>query len=421
VIDAVNAVSVSFPILVSQGGTGANNAPAALVNLGALPIIVDLPSAAPAGGDFLAFQDIDDIDNNKRATIDDIVAAAAISQLVDSGGNIRVTAETLGIMQLRSVANTDAEARLLNLTHQDGTIRGQFGYNGAAEFLWKNSIQGGDIVGEVEKVGGGVVEWLRYDPTSGQLGFVAENVLRAGFEGGDTAWRAQLNSFMTLHFDNIVKLTTASTGANIENILSLGGITFGALFIEEGASAAAFIAGQGQLTAQNLTPNLLRYTDDVGDDFTLSFAGVAIRNADAGQSFNGGSIFAPISWGTTPVIETHDFYDSAVDDSRFTIPANMGGTYIIFGGVVANTAGAADGTYLGVGLSVNGGRVVESVDAVDMSTVAFPNTGYAFSISSGPILLSAGDFIELETQTDDTGSIGISTGGRTFFSLMKIA
>lgn len=194
----------------------------------------------------------------------------------------------------------------------------------------------------------------------------------------------------------------------------------GVIFMREQASADAPVAGQGQLSVQDLTPNVLRYTDDVGDDFTLSFVGVRVQNADAAQSFNGGGIYAPISWGVTPAFETHDFYDSGVDDTRFTIPANMGGTYIIYGGVVANSTGNADGTYLGIGLSVNGGRVAESADAVDMSTVAFPNTGYAFAICSGPIVLAAAAFIELETVTDDTGSIGISTASRTYLALMKV-
>lgn len=251
VIDAVNAVSVSFPILISQGGTGQSTAPLAVAALGALPVIVDLASVAPAGGDFLAFQDIDDTDNNKRATIDDILAnSAGVTQLIDSGGNIRVTAETLGIAQLRSVANTDTENRLLNLTHQDGTVRGQFGYSASIDFLWKNSIQGGDIIGEVEAVGGGVVEWLRYDPTAGQLSHRAENIVLAGFDNAEVAWRAQVNSFMDLRFNNIESARTATTatgglfvtnlatGAGSERVLTVSDLGGGSVTGSRGGNVA---------------------------------------------------------------------------------------------------------------------------------------------------------------------------------------
>jgi hypothetical protein len=203
--------------------------------------------------------------------------------------------------------------------------------------------------------------------------------------------------------------------------MRLGIASFGALKINEGANAQVDEAGYGQITVQNLTPNVLRFTDDAGTDQTISFVGVRLSNADGAQSFSGSGIFAPISWGTTPDFETHNFYDSGVNDERFTIPANMAGTYIIYGSVLANAAGNADGTYLGIGLSVNGARVAEQVDSVDMSTVAFPNTGYALNICSGPIVLAVSDFIELETVTDDTGSIAISTADRTWFSMIKVA
>ena len=273
VIDAVNAVSVSFPILVSQGGTSANNAPDALVNLRALPTIEDLASVAPTGGDFLAFQDIDDVNNNKRATIDDILAnSAGVSQLVDSGANIRVRAETGGILQLRSVGDTDTEARLLNLTHQDGTVRAQFGYDSNNDLLIRNALQTGDFVMQTELFGGGVFEWMRYTSNSGQLNFRAENVLLLNFDSGDQALRAQDNSFLQLFFNGIESARTAvssagglfvtnlATGAGSERVLTTADLGGGGNLIGEEKPSDQSLAGSTTL----ITDTALNFALPIG-------------------------------------------------------------------------------------------------------------------------------------------------------------
>lgn len=292
VIDAVNAVSVSFPILISQGGTGQSTAPLAVAALRALPTIEDLTSVAPAGGDFIAFQDIDDANNNKRATIDDILAGSAgVEQLIDSGGNIRVRAETLGIAQLRSVADTDAEDRLLNFTHQDGTLRGQLGYVGDANLVLRNSIPTGDFILETQKFGGGALDLLKFDSSGGDVTFLSANVMRAGFDNGDTIWRGQVNSFLTLHFDNIEVARTAltasgglfvtnlATGAGSERVLTtadLGGFTIGAeKAASESKSNDIVIADDAELTF-TLPPGTYRI-HLIAFFFATNVAGMGIR------------------------------------------------------------------------------------------------------------------------------------------------
>lgn len=146
VLDAESSV-VTFPITIAQGGTGAISAPGARTNLGVPPntraiiagegldgtgtlaaditfnvALAGLTIAVPDAADFLVFQDIDDLDLSRKATIADVVAAASgdVSQLV-IGGNVRADAQALGILQLRSTGNVDAEVRVLEYTHQDGT------------------------------------------------------------------------------------------------------------------------------------------------------------------------------------------------------------------------------------------------------------------------------------------------------------
>ena len=188
VINAVNATTISLPLSVVQGGTGANNPTDARNNLEAAHDEIDLiagdglvgggtlqadrtfqvapgigvgvnpddvfldfttlSSVAPAAGDFIAFQDIDDSDITKRATITDIIAASPVvaNELVDTSANVRVRAETLGIAQLRSDGNTDGEVRALVGTHQDGTIRWGIGQPTTAfDFVIENQMTGGGI------------------------------------------------------------------------------------------------------------------------------------------------------------------------------------------------------------------------------------------------------------------------------------
>ena len=173
VLDAESSTT-TFPIAIAQGGTGATTAPGARTNLGVPPLTrlidtgigltgggdlsidrthdleyVNLSAVAPAVGDFLTFQDIDDSDAIKKATIADIIAAAppgAVNELVDTSANVRVRAETLGIAQLRSDGNVDAEVRLLEFAHSDGTPRALIGQPTASVTLRvANLMVGGGV------------------------------------------------------------------------------------------------------------------------------------------------------------------------------------------------------------------------------------------------------------------------------------
>jgi hypothetical protein len=171
VLDAESSV-VTFPITIAQGGTGATTAPGARTNLGVPPLTrlidtgigltgggdlssdrthdleyVNLSAVAPAAGDFVTFQDIDDSDAIKKATIADIVGAAIPpGVLIDSASNIRVSAELLGIAQLRSDGNVDAEVRLLEFAHTDGTPRALVGQPTASTtFRIANLMTGGGV------------------------------------------------------------------------------------------------------------------------------------------------------------------------------------------------------------------------------------------------------------------------------------
>jgi hypothetical protein len=185
VIVAVNATTISLPLSVVQGGTGANNPVDARNNLEAAHDELDMIAGdgligggllqadltftvgagtgigvnaddieldysgisveVPAAGDFITFQDIDDADNIKKVTVADL--SGEPQQLFDSASNVRVSAELLGVAQLRSDANVDAEVRLLEFAHSDGTPVGLVGQPTASiDFRIANLIIGGDII-----------------------------------------------------------------------------------------------------------------------------------------------------------------------------------------------------------------------------------------------------------------------------------
>jgi hypothetical protein len=114
VVDAETG-TLTPPITIGQGGTGAVNAAAALANLGGVPtarlinsgdmisgggdltadrtLAFDLSAgtiAVPATGDFLVFQDIDNANVNRRATIADVLALANITDVEASAAASRV-------------------------------------------------------------------------------------------------------------------------------------------------------------------------------------------------------------------------------------------------------------------------------------------------------------------------------------------
>ncbi len=193
VLDAESS-TVTFPVTIAQGGTGATTAPGARTNLGVPPLTrlidtgigltgggdlsidrthdleyVNLSAVAPDAGDFVTFQDIDDSDAIKKATIADIVGAAIPpGVLIDSLSNIRVSAELGGVAELRSDGNTDGEVRALVGTHQDGTVVWGIGQPTISpDFVIENQLTGGDIQ-------------LRSGPSSSVTVFVA-GTLRAAF------------------------------------------------------------------------------------------------------------------------------------------------------------------------------------------------------------------------------------------------
>jgi len=206
VINAVNATSISLPLSVVQGGTGANNpidarnnleaahdelelfagnglvgggtlqadrtfevAPGIGVGVNPDDVFLDyttVTTAVPDAADFITFQDVDDSDITKKALLSDVVDATP-QQLFDSANNVRVSAELLGVAEIRSDGNVDAEIRAIVGAYADQTVRWGVGQPTASpNLIIENLMSGGSIQ-------------LRSGPSSSVSMFVGGGTLRA--------------------------------------------------------------------------------------------------------------------------------------------------------------------------------------------------------------------------------------------------
>ena len=179
--------------------------------------------------------------------------------------------------------------------------------------------------------------------------------------------------------------------------------------------AAALVAGSG----------ISIVSDDPGDTITISATGaggagsgvVAVRAyATASQ------VAAHATWTsaafTNESFDDDGFHDNATNNTRFTVPAGMGGKYLIAGSV----SFASDGT----GTGARYARILKN--GVDVyGTAIIPPLIAQMRVPVTAVLdLVAGDYLELQgRQTSGAGleigdTTGAGTAGETWLSMVKI-
>src|SRR3989338_7255803 len=77
---------------------------------------------------------------------------------------------------------------------------------------------------------------------------------------------------------NVVEDTTPQLGGALDG-QGFDLNNMGVLFLTEQAAAEVDVAGKGQLWVETLTPNILRFTDDAGTDFTIAHNATATLNS----------------------------------------------------------------------------------------------------------------------------------------------
>lgn len=101
------------------------------------------------------------------------------------------------------------------------------------------------------------------------------------------------------------------------------------------------------------------------------------------------------------VFDTHGFHDNAVNNSRLTIPAGMGGYYDVLAhiNIAANAAGLRS-----LQLRKNG-SIITAVNSQPS-----PAAGWADEVSMPMVLAAAGDYFEAWGRQDSGGSLDTVVG-----------
>jgi hypothetical protein len=129
-----------------------------------------------------------------------------------------------------------------------------------------------------------------------------------------------------------------------------------------------------------------------------------------------------VTSGTAPVLtmdseefDTEGFHDLATNTSRHTVPAGMGGKYIVSGGTFFASSGA--GTYRIIAIFKNGAAVAPHM----RRGVAPTDPSLALSVI---LDLAAGDYVELVCYQDSGGALNVGhasvTEFKTSLSLLRI-
>ncbi len=277
--------------------------------------------------------------------------------------------------EIRSAGNTDAEARILEFTHQDSTRRAFIGHDGATRFDVVNEILGANILVGSLDAGGTLRLALNADPDSATeirgdtdlnlTSAAGTNILQLAADGqlrheetvsflqiaaaqADEAGRSQLwarntsdgelvftddqgldqNLSSSLYFNGAVKASGQLIGLDITGNLYVN-ISGQSIYLGEKASANIDQAGDGQLWVRSDVPNNLMFTDDSGNDFLVAGTGAG-ADISAGSNLISGTSFVAVA-NVSPEINTDYFVMASVEvtapaaddmNIQFTIDTN---------------------------------------------------------------------------------------------------
>lgn len=87
--------------------------------------------------------------------------------VLSNAGTERFETATFGTALLKSDGNTDAEARKLQYTFQNGTVRSELGYLADDVFYWSSLLHGGTLTFQGEDAGGTTRSLITADPDAG--------------------------------------------------------------------------------------------------------------------------------------------------------------------------------------------------------------------------------------------------------------
>jgi hypothetical protein len=436
------------PLPVAFGGTG-------VTTIEDWPVVKDLGVAVPVPGDFFVFQDIDDSDQNKKAALS---ALPPPSQLVDSGNNVRISAELLGVAELRSDGNTDAEIRTLVGTYADQTIRWGVGQPTASpNLIIENLMTGGAIElrsGPASSIGlypAGTLRLLASSIASNVDMFADGNsdtesqlIQLKNLSGnvkGDWGWTA---AEAKMHIANLINgqefelrgedfggnprtyfladpdgITIVRADTDIDLQVANGETAFygtangkSAMFFNNAEAARTVVAASGGMEVDN-------------QDTGLGFERVLTTSDLGGGVQNGCKCFrtsnSPTLTTDTPTVieftvdayDTNNFHDTVTNRSRITIPAGVS--------VVVLRASMTFNSYLSGGKSAyftRGGTTlpgqIDNASAFlvsqEVKIAGGVGQNVAVQVISGQIQVTPGQFFEVVVESINQTGVHIMPG-----------
>lgn len=270
---------------------------------------------------------------------------------------------------------------------------------------------------------------MAWDDTAGAVVFmaVADLVAEASPAAGDkylayTAEGALVGvdhaNLPTGGISNVVEDVTPQLGGALDaqGFDITGG---GVITLVEQAAAEADIAGRGQIWVETATPNVLKFTDDAGTDFSVVMTGSASHDgfsdfvanehidhssvtltAGAGLT-GGGTIAASRSFAVTGVLEDINTLGANAADSEFLVGTGAGALAWESGATVRTSLGLAIGTnvqawdaqldtWATVTPSANGQSLVAAASYAGMRTLLDLEAGTDFYSTSATDALLVG-------------------------------
>lgn len=232
---------------------------------------------------------------------------------------------------------------------------------------------------------------------------------------------------------NIARMTTATTGAGTITLGSAatGYLSFAAAGVSDGDVVPYAIVdgsnrevGWGVYTASGTTLSRTVLTSTNSNNAislsgtaevfvspiaeSVKFRGCRVKkNADqTTANYTGGAI---VAWDAED-FDTDAFHDTVTNNSRITIPANKGITYVEIVACVATSLDTGDRFHF-IHVYKNGSLYLTPGNCYEGGF-----SDFAINITTGPIAVAAGDYFEINYATESDTSITVQSA-YSFFAL----
>jgi len=192
----------------------------------------------------------------------------------------------------------------------------------------------------------------------------------------------------------------------------------GVVFLTEQAEAEADVAGKGQIWVDTATPNVLKFTDDVGTDFQLSGLTYTEISGNDGATDITGAELEELTDGSESTLHSHAGGGSNPFGANIKIAAS-GGDYTTLGAYFAATPASGDIVYIEPGTYTESSNWTNSTTNLTIIGSSYQTTTLTLSSVSNYTMSGAGFHIEGITLAHTANGQFIISGTDAHFHRMK--